>query len=140
MNKLILTLSLLISCGAFAQENITTEQTSTVSAPERWKNLSEDEKNRIRENYRKWKSMSPEQRQQLKQRYHAFRKFNPEARARMLKNYKRFKQLPPERQKQIREKYRRFMSLPPAERKKRIEFWSKRRNKIREHRWKRNRH
>ena len=90
-------------------------------ARERWKSMSESEKQRIRENYRRWQGMSEEERSDLKGRYQLFRALPVDKKAKLIQQHKRFKSLPEEKQQKIRENFRKFRKLPQAERTRRVE-------------------
>ncbi len=88
---------------------------------ERWKDMPESEKQRIRENYRRWKGMNEEERADLKNRYQRFKSLPAEKKAKLIEQHKRFKALPEEKQQRIRENFRKFRKLPQGERTRRIE-------------------
>ena len=63
------------------------------------------------------KDMSPEQRKRLKERRKRFESLPPEEKQRLKETRKKFKQLPPEERKRLKQKWR---DLPPEERDKAI--------------------
>ncbi len=66
----------------------------TDSARERWNQLPEAEKQRLRQNYDRWKSLAPEEKTRLKHNYETFRSLPREQRDVVLKRYNKFKELP----------------------------------------------
>ncbi len=67
---------------------------------------------------RRRKEMSPEQRKRLKERRKRFDSLAPEERQRLKETRKKFKQLPPEERQRLRQKWR---NLSPKERDKAME-------------------
>jgi hypothetical protein len=96
-------------------------------AQKRWNEMSETDRQRLRENYRRWQGLTPERRQALAERFKRFQTLSPEAKARILRNFQAFQRLSPERREKIRQRFQKFMSLPPEERQKRLEMLRKRR-------------
>jgi hypothetical protein len=97
------------------------------AARKRWSEMSEQDRQKIRDNYRKWQGLPPQKKQELIDRFKRFQSLSPETKQRILKNYESFEKLPPEQREKIRQRFEKFKQLPPEERKKRLEALRKRR-------------
>lgn len=91
------------------------------AAKTRWSQMSEEDKQRVRENYKRWKGLAPEAQNRLKQNYQRFSRLSTPDRQRVMRRFQQFKSLPPERQQQIRERFQKFMQLSPEERQNRMQ-------------------
>ncbi len=90
------------------------------SARDQWNSLSDDERQRLHENYNRWRSFSPEERNVLTKKFQAFKALPEPERDRVLENYHRFRRLPLQQRSHIRNRFRQFMKLPTAERANRM--------------------
>jgi len=101
---------------------------------ERWRAMSPEEQERLRERYRRWKELPPEKRERIKERHRRWRELpeeqrryledrrellkdaGPEDRAVVHKFFSRMHSLPPEVRRATRQKIWGWQSLPPGER------------------------
>lgn len=108
---------------------------------ERWRRMSPDERERIRERYRRWKVLPPERRDRLMERTRRWREL-PEGDRRFLRQrremyrnawpeekrvieqfFVRWRQLPPERRRALRRHIAEWRELPAAERDEQMMGW-----------------
>lgn len=108
---------------------------------ERWRRMSPEERERIRERYRQWKALPPERRERLLERRERWREL-PEAQRRYLaergemyrnawpeqrraidKFFVRWRQIPPERRRALGRRIAEWRQLPAAERDEQLTGW-----------------
>ena len=81
---------------------------------ERWRSMSPEERERIRERYRRWKELPPEERERIKERHRRWREL-PEEQRRYLKDRRELmKDAGPEDRVVVRKFFDRMHSLPPG--------------------------
>lgn len=108
---------------------------------ERWRSMSPEERDRIRERYRRWKELTPEQRERVKARHRRWRELpeeqrsylrerrallreaGPEEQAVVRSFFARMHSLPPEVRRATRQKVWEWQSLPPGEREEAMRSW-----------------
>jgi hypothetical protein len=109
---------------------------------ERWRGMSPEERDRIRERYRRWKELPPERRDRLMERSRRWREL-PERDRRFLRErremyrnawpdekrtidkfFARWRQLPPEGRRALQRRIAEWRALPAAERDERMAGWS----------------
>jgi len=108
---------------------------------ERWRSMSPEERERIRERYRRWKELTPEQRERVKARHRRWRELpeeqrsylrerramlreaGTEDRAVVRKFFARMHALPPEMRRATRQQVWEWRSLPPVEREEAMRTW-----------------
>lgn len=108
---------------------------------ERWRSMSPENKERIRERYRHWKTLSPERRERilehrrrwgklpekekryLRQRREVFRNAQPEDRQAIRKFFRGWKHLPPDRRGSLRRNVEKWRDLSVEEREERLKKW-----------------
>jgi hypothetical protein len=83
---------------------------------ERWKNLSPEQKQQIREFSKNAKSMTPEQRREAMNQLPFFRDLTPEENQVLQKRLQRFKGMDPDKRKKMMENYERWQKMTPEER------------------------
>ena len=109
---------------------------------ERWRRMSPEEQDRIRERYRQWKALPPERRERLMertrrwrelpegdrrylmQRREMYRNARPEQKQAIDKFVVRWRQLPPDRRRELKSRIAEWRGLPAAERGDRMQDWS----------------
>jgi Zn-dependent oligopeptidase len=74
-------------------QNLFADAKVSSEALEKWKALSPEQREKMRERFRKFKGLSFEQRQRLIQNSKRFAGMSPEQRQRILKNHERFEKL-----------------------------------------------
>jgi hypothetical protein len=79
------------------------------------KNLSPEENDRLRRNFKEWKSFSPENRKEFRHRMDHWRELSPGERELYQKRYHQFEQLPPDERGRVRKKLDRWDNLSPQE-------------------------
>ncbi len=105
---------------------------------ERWRRMSPEERERIREKYHRWKELTPERRERilerrrkwrelpegersyLRQRREIYRSARPEEKQVIKGFFRRWRELPPERRQALRRKFMEWRGLPAAERYERM--------------------
>ena len=108
---------------------------------ERWRSMSPDERERIRERYREWKKLSPQRKERildtrrrweklpekekryLRQRREIYRNASPEEREAIRKFFRDWKKLPPEQRRALRRNMEEWKDLPGKERDERLMQW-----------------
>jgi len=108
---------------------------------ERWRAMSPEERERIRERYRRWQELSPEQQERIKERKRRWRELpeeqrsylrdrrelmkdaGPEDRVVVDKFFARMHSLPEELRRATRQKIWEWRSLPPGEREEGMRSW-----------------
>jgi len=108
---------------------------------ERWRSMSPEERDRIRERYRRWKELSPEQQERIRERKRRWRELpeeqrsylrdrrelmkdaGPEDRVVVRKFFDRMHSLPPGVRSAARQKIWEWRSLPPGEREEAMRSW-----------------
>ena len=108
---------------------------------ERWRSMSPEERERIRERYRRWKELPPEERERIKERHRRWRELpeeqrrylkdrrelmkdaGPEDRVVVRKFFDRMHSLPPGARSAARQKIWEWRSLPPGEREEAMGSW-----------------
>ncbi len=135
--KRVLLLALAVTFGlglmqgeVFAKNNRRTDSysASAVEGPSRsgrsrgqgnWQNLTPDQRQELRERYRRFQELSPQEQEQLRQRYERFRDLSPERRQKMKERHERLQQLSPQQREQLRREWRQLKELPPEQRSQR---------------------
>ncbi len=107
----------------------------------RWRSMTPEERERLRERYRRWKTLSPERRKQILERRQRWSRL-PEERRRFLmqrreiyrnagqeekraieKLFRRWRQLPPEQRQAMRRNLAEMRDLPVSQRDERLMDW-----------------
>src|SRR5580692_4783157 len=70
------------------------------------------------DNKTRWKNLTPEQRQELRERWQKFKGMSPEEQAKLKQAWQSFKVMPPEKQQRIRENFKHWNSLPDGQKQK----------------------
>ncbi|MGE5664525.1 MAG: DUF3106 domain-containing protein [Deltaproteobacteria bacterium] len=109
---------------------------------ERWRGMSPEERDRIRERYRRWKDLPPERRERLMERSRRWRELPerdrrfirerremyrnawPEEKRAIDKFFVRWRQLPPEGRRTLKRRIAEWRALPASERDERLAGWS----------------
>jgi hypothetical protein len=112
--------ALAISAPAYAEPSNSVDSASRNQRA--WGQLSEDQKNELRNAYKRWKAMPSDQKQQLSERYERFRALSPTEKQRVVRLYHWFKNQPSDRQSRLRERLREVQQLPADRREK---FWQR---------------
>jgi len=121
--------------------NLTQPGQLTPEKIERWRRMSPEERERIRERYRRWKALPPERRERLLERSRRWREL-PEGERRFLverremyrtawpeqkrvieKFFVRWRQLPPDRRLALKRQFAEWRGLPAAERDEQMMGW-----------------
>ena len=104
--------------GVFILSSNGVVQANPVSkeALDKWKSLSPQEKEKLRERYRKFKALSPEAREKLIVNSKRFKNLNPDQKQRVLANFKRFENMTPEQRQRMRERHQKWKLLTPQQR------------------------
>ncbi len=123
MKTLLRILFLILFICGFVQSELAqcTEVDSSVDIQKRWEKLSDNQKQRLRQNYDRWKAMPQEKQSFLKENFKRFRELRSEDRQRVVQRFQLFGSLPPERQQKVKDRFQQFMNLPHAERTRRME-------------------
>ena len=133
------------AAGAAAAESIAPDRPQgeplSPERLERWRTMSPEERERVRERYRRWKELSPEQRERIKERNRRWRELpeeqrrylkdrrelfsdaGPEDRGVVRKFFALMRSLPPEARSAARQKIWEWRSLPPGEREEEMNSW-----------------
>lgn len=108
---------------------------------ERWRKMTPEQQERIRERYRRWKSLPPEEREQILERRRAWRslpeaersylrgrreilrKAGPEERRAIRKFTRRVRKMPPDRRRWLHRRIGELRNIPAAERDERLMEW-----------------
>lgn len=108
---------------------------------ERWRRMSPEEREQIRERYRRWKDLPPERRERslersrrwrelperdrrfLRERREMYRNAWPDEKRVIDKFFVRMRQLPPERRRALQRRIAEWRELPAAERDERLMDW-----------------
>lgn len=115
MRNLILTcLLLLVTSLSFASDK-------PLSNRERWKNMSADQKQAIREKYSKFMNLPDKRKQQLVQRFKMFKGFNATKKQKIVRRFRRLNRLKPERRKKIRRRWALWKKLSPEQKRDRLQ-------------------
>ena len=80
-------------------------------ALEKWQNLSDAEKAKLRSRHQEWKSLDPAKKKEIKKRFKRFEQFSPGKKEKIKKNWRRFKELSPEKRQALRKKYKHQKTL-----------------------------
>lgn len=109
------------------------------AARETWNNLSEEEKNSLREKWKKFQSLPADKKEKIKEGLNRFKKMSPEQRALIKEKLKKWQSLTPEQRQKITARFKAIRKMDPAKRKhleRRIEMWNRmspeQKNKLRE--------
>lgn len=85
-------------------------------ALERWRQMSPQEKQELRNRYQRWKSLAPEEREELRKKFEIWRGMTPDEKKVIRRNFERWRNLPPQQQERLRERWDRWRNLPPERR------------------------
>lgn len=88
-------------------------------SPEDWQSLTPDQRQELRERYRRFQNLSPQEQEQLRQRYERYKELSPERRQKMKERHERLQQLSPQQREQLRREWRQLKELPPEQRSQR---------------------
>jgi phage-related protein len=86
------------------------------AALERWRSLSEAQKERVRNAYRALSKLPRTEQQRIVQRYQHFRSRSAVQRQALREQYKAFRRLPPNERRAIRQSFERYRKLSDAQR------------------------
>lgn len=109
---------------------------------ERWRRMTPEERERIRERYHRWKELPPEQRERilerkrrwrelpesernfLRERREIYRNAWPEEQKVIKRFFQRWRELPPEHRQSMRRKFAQWRGMPASEREEQMMNWS----------------
>lgn len=85
-------------------------------APQRpYNNLSEDDKRKLKEKYKKWNALPPSEKKKLRNRMNQWRNLPPQDQKKYRNRFKQWQQLTPEERKAYQERLNNWESLTPEE-------------------------
>ena len=82
----------------------------------RYKNLSSEEKARLRGKLRQWQSLSPEEQKQMRKKMDQLNQMPPESRKQYQKRFKQWQRLSPREQERLKRQLENWDNLSPEER------------------------
>lgn len=84
---------------------------------QRWEELSETEKEQMRETLDKWRAMPQEKREEFKKRIRAFQSLSEEEQHKVRNRWEEYKNLSSEERSQLRERFQKWRNMPQEKRK-----------------------
>jgi len=89
----------------------------------RWKSLPPERRNRVLKRRRTWRSLPPETRRYLRDRREIYRRAGPEERRAIRKFVRGMREMPPHRQRQMRQRIGELRKIPGPDRESRMMAW-----------------
>lgn len=82
----------------------------------KWKALSNEDKERLRQTYRLWKDLNDDDKQKIFENYKKFKSFSKDEQNKITKNYSHFNNMDSTQRKVLLERYKKWLNMSPEQR------------------------